>query len=90
MTKLSILERRMNVKDYTLLVRDFRNEKNSPVICEIQVFDRKGNELKELHSAVFAEDRVATIKQLRTEARAHLKMIKQTAKSKKQKTNQKL
>jgi hypothetical protein len=80
---LSILERHLNIKNYTLLVRDFRDAKKSPVVSEIRVFDREGNELKDLHTVVQAKDRVETIKKLGAAARAHLKASKAASKAKK-------
>jgi hypothetical protein len=70
---LTILERRLNVKDYTLLVRDFRDEHKSPVFAEMRVFDGTGAELPDLHCAIYASERVETIKELRFEIGLRLK-----------------
>jgi hypothetical protein len=71
-----ILERRLNIKNYTVLVRDFQNSKGTPEFSEIRVFDRESREMLDLHRAVHAKDRVDTIKEVAAAARAHLTALK--------------
>jgi hypothetical protein len=73
---LSIFERRMNVKGFVLLVRDFRDAKKANISSEFRVFDPAGNELSEYHCAVSELNRIETITRLREALKARKKVEK--------------
>jgi hypothetical protein len=73
---LTIFQRRLNIKDYYLVVRDFLDESKKPVATEIIVFDRQDVELEHLHTAAHPQDRLETIKKTKKEIHSHLKALK--------------